>query len=266
MIRSQTDFGWMLVNHRDHAHLAGEFASAWGNAAFAVPEPFAHVHYAVAHHDDGWIARDATPSLTKDGKPEAFSRALVGSYSAFEEIDLPNYLRVRGEATAGVAAVDAYAGIVVSMHTVNLLTEQADPTTIRPEHRTAYDAFIAGQRSWQSETAERIGARSDDLQRGFEFLQCCDNLSLIACSGYDATRDLRHTHPDREGQRHALQCRPLSSSSWQIAPWPFRETRVEFSVPYREVPAAACGAFERYRQAFLAAPTLIRTIVLTAAS
>lgn len=264
MIRSESATGWILVTHPDHARLAGEFADAWGNGQFGRPEPFAPVRHAVYHHDDGWLARDAAPSLTKAGRPEAFTRALVGAYSAFEEIDLPNYLRVRGEATAAVAAQDAYAGILVSMHTVNLLTEQADVKTIRPEHRAAHAGFVAQQQAWQRETSARLGARPEELQRGFEFLQCCDNLSLIVCSGYDAARDLRHTHPDSTGKRHALRCTPVGDDAWRIAPWPFREARLEFAVPFRHLPATACGDVENFRAAFRSAPMQHRKIVLTA--
>ncbi|MFO1447666.1 MAG: DUF3891 family protein [Opitutaceae bacterium] len=249
MIRAATETGWMLVHHRDHAVLAGDFASAWGNGTFPKPEPFADIQFAVAHHDDGWIARDALPSLTKDNKPEAFTRSLVGAYSAFEEIDLPNYLRVRGEATAAVAKHNAYAGILVSMHTVNLLTEQADVATIRPEHRPSYDAFVEAQRSWQRETAKLIGASADHLQRGFEFLQCCDNLSLIACSGYESERELRHRHPDRHGVRHAFKVAPMGDNVWHLSPWPFAESRLEFTFPYRLVSNAACSDLAAFRHA-----------------
>src|SRR5262245_40216370 len=121
MIRKELPDGWRLVTHGEHARLAGRFADAWGNADFASPEPRADILYAVAAHDDGWAVRDASPFLTKAGVPEAFTKDLVGSYAAFEEIDLPSYLRVRGEATANVAARNPFAAIVVSMHTVNLL-------------------------------------------------------------------------------------------------------------------------------------------------
>jgi hypothetical protein len=252
MIRAETADSWILVTHGDHAALAGEFAEAWGNDRFPRPEPFADVLYAVAHHDDGWQARDAAPTLTRDGRPEAFTRSLVGAYSAFEEIDLPHYLAVRGAATAAVAEVNPYAGILVSMHTVNLLTEQADPSTIRPEHRADYTAFLASQRAWQAETASRLGAQADALQRGFEFLQCCDNLSLIACSGYDSPRDLRHTHPDREGRRHVLRCRPAGASSWAINPWPFSNGARAFRLPFRTLPKTACGDTAGLRAAFAA--------------
>jgi len=265
MIRNETPSSWLLISHPDHARLAGEFADAWGNGQFARPEPYEAVRYAVYHHDDGWLARDASPSLTREGKPEAFTRSLVGAYSAFEEIDLPSYLQVRKQATAAVADVDPYAGIITSMHTYNLLTEQADVATIRPEHRPAHAAFLADQLAWQQETAARLNASPDELQRGFEFLQCCDNLSLIVCSAYAEPRDLRHTHPDRHGVRHAVRCTPDGPHVFRLSPWPLSVPRLSLRLRYREVAKDVTRSLEDFRAAFAAAPLLSTEVILVPA-
>ncbi|HEY9248973.1 MAG TPA: DUF3891 family protein [Rariglobus sp.] len=256
----------MLVTHPDHARLAGQFADAWGNERFPAPAQYSHVGYAIYHHDDGWIARDAAPSLTPAGLPEAFTGALVGAYSAFEEIDLPAYLRVRGLATAEVAAADPYAGILVSMHTYNLLSEQADLDSIRPEHRDAHARFLGEQKAWQAETAARLGATAEELRRGFEFLQCCDNLSLIVCSSYDRPRTLRHTHPDRDGVRHAITCAPAGPETYTLAPWPLKVDRLELELSCRHVPKSAVTTLDSFRAAYYAAPLITRRITLRPAS
>ena len=130
MLRLETETGWWLVTHQDHARLAGRFAEHWGNELFASPEPRRPVLLGIATHDDGWAARDARPQITRAGLPAAFSVELVGKYSAFEEIDLADYIAVREQAVAVVAAQDAYAGLLVSLHTDNLLTPRAP--TVRP--------------------------------------------------------------------------------------------------------------------------------------
>ena len=99
MIRIATASGYTLVTHQEHARLAGRFAAHWGNAHFPSPAPAAllpELVLAVSSHDDAWAVRDATPFLTREGRPAAFTRELVGAYSAFEEIDLADYLAVRG--------------------------------------------------------------------------------------------------------------------------------------------------------------------------
>ena len=116
MIRIATETGYTLVPHQEHARLAGRFAAHWGNDVFpapAAPEVMPHVLAAVARHDDAWAVRDAAPFLTREGRPSAFTRELVGTYSAFEEIDLADYLAVRGAATEAVAAEDPFAAILV---------------------------------------------------------------------------------------------------------------------------------------------------------
>ncbi|HEY5227736.1 MAG TPA: DUF3891 family protein, partial [Opitutaceae bacterium] len=151
MIRIETDSGWILVEHPEHARLAGRFAVHWGNADFAPPEPRADVMTAVARHDDAWATRDAEPFLTREGRPSAFSRELVGKYSAFEEIDFGDYLAVRGRAAEAVAADNPYAAIVISMHTVSLLTTQADLTSLNAYDLELHRRFTEAQKVRQGE-------------------------------------------------------------------------------------------------------------------
>lgn len=264
MIRRETADGWLLVTHGEHARLAGLFAEAWGNDEFSAPGPRADVLAAVFSHDNGWAARDAAPFLTRANIPEAFTKSLVGAYSAFEEIDLPSYLRVRGEATAAVAETNPYAAIVVSMHTVNLLTEQADVSTIRPEHRPLHAEFVAAQRAFQFETAARLGTESGALERAFRFLQCCDSLSLIACTDYPQARPLRHAQPDRTGRLHALECEPLGENVFKIAPSPFSSPRMPFEFKARTLHRRTFSDVEDYRSALAAAPVETQVVTLVA--
>lgn len=262
MIRTETATDWILVTHPDHAKLAGQVADAWGNALFARPEPWEAIRHAIYHHDDGWLNRDSSPILTAQNQPEAFTRELVGAYSAFEEIDLPAYLKVRGEATARVAADNEVAGVLTSMHTVNLLTEQADVATIKPEHRCAHSAFVQEQQHWQSATVARLGLDQKQMQRGFEFLQCCDSLSLIVCSGYDQPRPLRHHQLDQSGFARELSCRPVEPQKWQIDPWPFSGEILPLELPYRSVPKADCTDQQAFASAFAQAEVQIAEITL----
>src|SRR5271167_4975362 len=156
MLRLESKTGWWLVTHVDHAHLAGAFAEQWGNELFLAPEPRERVLRGVATHDDGWAARDQQPQVTRQGRPSAFSVELVGKYSAFEEIDLADYLAVRERAVHMVAEVDPYAALLVSMHTYNLLTARADRTTIHPDQLPLLDAFLARQRDLQQELLTRV--------------------------------------------------------------------------------------------------------------
>lgn len=270
MIRIATPAGYALVAHQEHARLAGRFAEHWGNAQFPAPAPagvMPHVIAAVARHDDAWAARDAAPCLTREGRPSAFTRELVGSYSAFEEIDLADYLAVRGAATEAVAQDDPYAAILISMHTVNLLTEQADLSTLKPADRALHADFIAGQLRRQAELAASLPpdlaahATPAQLGRAFEFLQFCDNLSLLVCVGYDQPRPVRHTHLDSAGVRRTIACTQLGGA-FRVDPWPFDRPELSFTVPARHIPASACADLGAFRAACAAAPVEALTIRL----
>lgn len=262
MIRLHTGDGWRLLTHPDHARLAGFFAEHWGGE-FVRPEPFSSVRAAVAHHDDAWADRDAEPELTPEGQPSAFSADLVGTYDAFEEIDLPAYLRVRGNATEVMAERDPVAAILISMHTVNLLTEQADLSALSEESRELHAAFVAGQRERQRELrAKAIAAGTNEatiseaaLEEGFRFLQGCDSLSLTVCVRYPEPIPLRHTHITTAGEAKTITCTPQGNDTYLLDPWPFAEQALTCALPYRWVPADACRRLTAFREAYATAPT-----------
>src|SRR6202522_4595127 len=158
MLRLRSKNGWWLVTHVDHAQLAGASAAEWGNQQFLTPEPRERVLRGVNSHDDGWAARDEHPQITRQGKSSAFSVELVGKYSAFEEIDLADYLAVRERAARLVAEEDAYAALLVSMHTFNLLTARADRSTIQPQQLPLLDAFLTRQLEFQQQLKDRLAA------------------------------------------------------------------------------------------------------------
>lgn len=261
MIRREELGGWTLVAHQQHAHLAGEFALHWGNRDFAAPEPFADILTAVKRHDDAWVERDAQPVLTHEGRPGAFSRELVGSYSAFEDIDLADYLAVRGRATAVVALDNPYAAVLISMHTVNLLTEQADLRGLAPDQLSLHRQFITGQLQRQNEliaAAAALHPPSDldplQLRRAFEFLQLCDNLSLMTCVGYPRSITLRHLHPRRDGSQVSLVCTPLSPTHYRVSPFPFGQDELHLKVAARRLAGGTFVDQTALRSAYASAP------------
>jgi hypothetical protein len=243
MIRIETGGGWILVEHREHARLAGRFAAHWGNSRFAAPEPRSDILTAVRRHDDAWAAKDASPHVTRQGRPGAFSRELVGKYSAFEEIDLADYLAVRGRAAQVVAADNPWAGVVISMHTVDLLTAQADLSALSVRERRLHAAFIGEQHRQQAALIRSLGGDSryreavkpGRLQRAFEFLQACDSLSLAVCVRFPRRIRLRHRHPRNDGRSVFLECIPLGGDAYRVAPYPFDEDGLDFRLPCRRL-------------------------------
>jgi Protein of unknown function (DUF3891) len=244
MLRLATPDGWWLVTHPDHAHLAGEFAAAWGNSIFAAPEPRSHVLHGIYHHDDGWLKRDASPVITREGKPAAFSTELVGKYSAFEEIDLEDYLAVRQDAVLAMAAEDAFAAILISMHTYNLLSERADRSTIRPDQLPLLDAFLAHQQKLQGDLRGQLlnadafssGQLDAALIESFRLLQATDNLSLVSCVDFDKPATLLHPLRTLRGDAEEINVERRGERSFRLSPYPLREPEMSFKLRARLIP------------------------------
>lgn len=273
MLRMESETGWWLITHPDHARLAGAFAAAWGNDVFRKPEPRTRVLHGIARHDDGWAARDAHPSITRQGKPSAFSTDLVGKYSAFEEIDIEDYLAVRDRAVRIVAEQDAYAGLLISMHTYNLLTEHADRTTIAPEGLALLDHFLERQREYQRKLHASIAGdpelsaeqRTEEMiAEHFRLLQACDNLSLLSCVAYDSPAHLLHALPLNDGTASPIEVLPISLRHFRLSPWPFAEEELNFDFPARYAEGRFFDSSADLEAAFHAAPVEKLTVRLSA--
>ena len=259
MLRMESEHGWWLITHPDHARLAGAFAERWGNTLFSAPEPRVSVLHGIHVHDDGWAARDGSPSITRQGKPSAFSHELVGKYSAFEEIDLADYLAVREGAVAKVEERDAYAALIVSMHTVNLLTERADRTTIAAEQLPLLDDFLARQGERQARLKAAIRNQACYKQeetsdaavlQNFRLLQACDNLSLLSCVAYMQPATLLHPLQLAGGGTAQVAVYAMGARHFRLEPYPFDEAELKFTVPARHVEGHVFGSSAHLAERF----------------
>jgi hypothetical protein len=273
MLRLETKTGWWLVTHPDHARLAGAFAERWGNAQFLPPEPRANVLMGIARHDDGWAARDARPKITRAGLPSAFSVELVGKYSAFEEIDLADYLAVRERAVRMMASEDAYAALLISMHTYNLLTAHADRSTIAPVDLPLLDAFLEQQKTFQD--ALRAETRADSrfsaqhcsdaaILDHFRLLQATDNLSLLTCVDFSRPANLLHPLPLRGGGCAEVQVYSAGSRHFRLEPFPFAEAELNFSFPARHVEGKSFSSAEELLGKFTKSSVEILSVTVSA--
>ena len=273
MLRLETEKGWWLVTHPDHARLAGAFAEKWGNDKFLPPEPRAHVLKGIARHDDGWVARDAAPQITRQGKPSAFSVELVGKYSAFEEIDLADYLAVRDRAVRLIAEEDPYAALLISMHTYSLLSDHADRSTIAPADLPLLDSFLEQQKVFQGALKEKIAAnptvapeqKSDAaILDHFRLLQATDNLSLLTCVDFARPANLLHPLPQRGGGHARVEVRSAGSRHFVLDPYPFAAPSLSFRFPARHVAGKTFSSSADLQRAYNAAPPEMLSVTVSA--
>jgi hypothetical protein len=270
MLRLETETGWWLVTHPDHARLAGAFAERWGNDLFLTPEPRENVLRGITRHDDGWAARDAVPQITRQGKPSAFSTELVGKYSGFEEIDLPDYLAVRERAVRLIAEEDPYAAILISMHTYSLLHDHADRSTILPEQLPLLDEFLEGQLALQNSLRKEIASNpklraehktEDAILDHFRLLQANDYLSLLTCVDYKNPVSLLHALPTRKGKGASVQARSIGPRHFVLDPYPFSEPSLTLQFPARHAMGKHFASAKELQDAFHAAP--VETLSVT---
>lgn len=273
MLRVESENGWWLITHPDHARLAAEFAGHWGNRLFAAPEPRAHVLYGIGVHDDGWSTRDQHPVITREGKPSAFSHELVGRYSAFEEIDLADYLAVRERAVEKLEGSDAYAALLVSLHTYNLLTAHADRSTIAPAQLPLLDEFLDRQRCRLERLRTQV-RRNPQLPASavceqaildnFHLLQATDNLSLLSCVGYMQPSTLLHPLRKLDGSATPVRVQPVAPRSFVLAPYPFDEPHLTFHVRARHVAGRTFQSSSELDARYAAAEAELLTITIAA--
>jgi hypothetical protein len=272
MLRLESETGWWLTTHPDHARLAAVFAEHWGNEIFARPEPRGHLLKGVAVHDDGWAARDAAPQITRQGKPSAFSVELVGKYSAFEEIDLADYLAVRERAVRLVAESDAYAAILVSMHTYNLLTERADRSTIAPDQLPLLDEFLLRQKTLQEQLFSSIQEdpqlsseekSRDRIEDHFKLLQACDNLSLLSCVDYDKPATLLHALRTTEESATPVAVEALGERRFRLSPYPLDVSPLAVEFPARHVEGKVFETASALQTQFAAAEVAMLAVTIS---
>ncbi len=272
MLRLETETGWWLVTHPDHARLAGAFAEKWGNDEFLPPEPRSRVLKGIARHDDGWLARDAAPQITRQGKPSAFSVELVGKYSAFEEIDLADYLAVRDRAVRLIAEEDPYAAILISMHTYSLLNDHADRSTIAPAELPLLDNFLHEQTAFQASLMLQVLKDSSlpPEQRSetaildhFRLLQATDNLSLLACVDFSRPANLLHPLRLRSGGHARVEVKSAGPRHFVLDPYPFAERPLSFRFPARHVAGKLFSSAAELQAKFGAAATEMLSVTVS---
>jgi len=110
MIRRPAGFKHVdLITQNDHARLAGELARHFGHPLFTTLSPADQVIAGVSLHDSGWELHDRQPSLNAQGLP----------LHVFE-VPVCVAVRVWGASVDQAMQAGDYAGLLVSLHVLNL--------------------------------------------------------------------------------------------------------------------------------------------------
>lgn len=279
MIRSATQHGWWLISQSDQARLAAAFAREWGNPEFRSPEPRTRVLRAITSLDDGWLKRDASPTLAPDGRPAAFSLAQLGHPLSWNEIDLPTYLEMRARAVRIVAGEqDAYAALLIALYNEDHLTRLIRRAELTSQQLTLLDRFLREEDTFQQQLRTLIDddaflttreKQQQTIQENFRLLHACQYLSLRACLGADMpfpdqTFPLPHPLALRSGASATIHVQPLGPRHFQLAPWPFSAPELRLEFPARRIIGHVFTTLESFTETFQQAPTEILSVRLTA--
>jgi hypothetical protein len=219
---------WALIAQVEHARLSGELAEQWGAAPFEPLVPRDELLWAIAHHDDGWLAWDAAPQVDpQTGMPRSFT-----------EMEIDDSIAIWTGSIEGAAARGPLAGYVVAGHFA-ALARRAAPWKRADSAWPRAEQFIARcetqMRDWLArwQVADPPSRSELVAQRALSQLQFFDSLSLWFCT-FEATDPETVQTPGGV----ELTLRPEGRGRVQFEPWPFQIPQAEFEVSGRCIAAA----------------------------
>lgn len=249
MVHRRDNSGLVVVTQPAHAWLSGQLARAWGNERFGSFEPHEEVCLASEQHDCGWHEWEMAPTLDP----------LTGLPHQFDEMPLREHLSVWPAGVQMIGGMSRYAGLLLCLHGLWLRERNPEPKDPREQHTVR--GFVECQRLARDTLLKEL--RRDPacaphcteaaIARNRALISAWDWLSLGLCmrsSGEWLATDV----PEAEG-RCTLSLTPEGDSGfrWRVAPWPFREERLDVFCEGRRL-AGTFRDVEAMRAALAAAP------------
>lgn len=222
MIVRETPGGLLCFRQLDHAGLAGLFGDHWGGDAFPVWMPGESVRLAVRRHDAGWPELDAAPPFDPaTGRPHDY-----------RTIGLDDRLDVAERSVGRVAAVDPYAGWLVSRHFASFLEGSDEADAI---------GWVLDQVGWRAGMLARARARVGReslhplvLEANLDWLQLLDAVSLALCHDWERWESppaaLEYGEETGVFRYERVESEDLRVTG-SLDPWPFATARVATTIP-----------------------------------
>lgn len=239
MIRRHRGHNWLLIPQHEHARLAGEVATAWGNAA-TPPLPLAEpLLAAIFQHDQGWIEWERNPTVDP----------ATGIPREFTEMPLPVSAAIWEKSIARCAGDSAWGGLWVSRHFCWLGQRGRDAHLDHEEEVADMDRFLATQQELQEGWRQMLRGsyREQELAHheefGFRALQFFDALSLwLCCTEQPDPKEL----PFPTGQTYRLAVGEEGRIS--LSPGPLRNSPLTLQGTGLRIPAQELPSDAEYRQ------------------
>ena len=241
IVRKQPNGELILIGQTDHSRLVGQLAAHWGNENVAAPNPYASMVRAATFHDYGWLRYETTPLLnTKTGEPYQFLQVPLGAEQ------LASYQW----SLDWLAAIDRYAGLIISMHRTGLWKNRYDTIAhpggynlrqLTPEARQ----FIENNEAWQE--LERSSFNMDELWTNYRLMQIWDLLGLYFCC-QDPNEDYVEAKDDIR-----ITMKPAGPGRVVFEPFPFDKRPCRIQLAYKRLPQYRFANLEEFHRAYFQA-------------
>jgi hypothetical protein len=249
MLIRQEDGELIVVRQTDHMAQVGRIAEQWGNARFPALEHREETIRAAALHDNGWRDWEEQPTLVPEtSRPRNLDEVEVALHAAFYRAGVERAI-----------AVDAYTGLLVSLHAAVLYAgvEDWDLESLTPPERPDLGdverSFIADQvevQRWLRQelaTHPRYGAsvHPKRLWPAYLRLRIWDQISLYFLFWGMQERTLDHA-PTGDGEA-SLALHQIDVRAATADPWPFGRDSVSFPVVVARVPDRPYASGDEFR-------------------
>lgn len=178
IVREEPDGGLLLVRQVDHSMLSGWLAAAWGAPPWDRPAQRESAIVGARLHDYAWIPWDEALVLRPDGRPYNFI-----------EVDRAKLAPLYSRGADGVEAIDAYAGLLVSLHYSGFYHshwgwQHWGRASLEGDEKAAVEGLVERELGRQRRLCDRLGLHGEleaDLERNYKWLQLWDRVSLEIC-------------------------------------------------------------------------------------
>jgi hypothetical protein len=245
MIRRDHGSNWLIISQVDHARLAADVASVWGNDCVpTLPEPELLVA-AIRNHDDGWDEWEQAIRIDPaTGRPRNFTEMLMSEathiwlrsieqccYGKIHE-DSPGDDQSTFDSEGAARSHSPLSGIWVSCHFCWLAKKARKNRQGSFDDQASITKFLKRQsqlrRTWKQEADQP----EEVLESGFRYIQFFDRLSLWLCQSAEL-EELKVVSHDEQIFRFAAS----ESNLIKIEPYPLSVAELSLSVTARCIPA-----------------------------
>ncbi len=273
MIRREEKGKYFLIRQDDHATLAGELARRIGAEPFVSilsldPAVGQKALTAVAMHDAGWPIHDDAPTLNNRLAPRDV-------FESKHDVSMA----VWADSGDLASAVDPYAGLLVSLHSLSLSAFALSEVMAHVSRKAvAYtreqfdlNRFQHNEIERQTELRQQLGlatdlplnyglsapgvdGREDLLAYHFRVLQGMDRISLAMCCT-KSPFDFIELSPQPGQGLTRVRLKRSGDRTLQVSPWIFDQPTLSLSVPAKVVAVQQFKTDSAFQEAYRVAPT-----------